>query len=327
MRIALTGSAGYVGRKLSKRLIKEGHELIGIDRDKKHCDHLYEFINGDLNEISKLEDVLLNVDCIFHLAAAKDDWGLSREEYFKDNLEATKKLIHAGRKADVKKWVFHSTVSVLGPSNDCLDEDASYNPEIPYGESKAEAEKLFINLAFEINEAEVLIIRPSAIFSPGNPPTTNIYRLVDAIYKRRFIMVGKGENQKTTSYLPNLINATMFLFNQLKPGVNIFHYVDYPIWSTRKLVDSIYDQLGKKRNSFYIPLSIANPFAYISDIAAKVLNIDFPITADRIEKFCTSTKFNADKIRDLGFEQPVSNEKAIEQTVNWHVQMIESKSQ
>jgi nucleoside-diphosphate-sugar epimerase len=40
---------------------------------------------------------------------------------------------------------------------------------------------------------------------------------------------------------------------------------------------------------------------------------------DRIEKFCTATKFRADKIRDLGFEQPVSNEQAIGETMEWHV--------
>lgn len=326
MNILLTGSSGYVGRHLSRRLIEEGHQIIGLDRDKKHYKHLDGFIHDDLNEITDLEGKLEEIDCIYHLAAAKDDWGLRREEYFQDNLDATVKLVEAGKKADIKKWVFYSTVSVLGPSDEALDEDAPYNPVIPYGESKAEAEKLIVNLEDEIENSEILVIRPSAIFSPGNPASTNIYRLIDAIYKKRFVMVGKGEPQKTTSYLPNLIEANLFLFNRLGPGVGIYHYVDYPIWSTRTLVNNIYDQLGKKRNSLYIPLSIAKPIAYISDIAAKVLNIDFPITADRIEKFCTSTKFKAVKIRELGFEQPVSNEKAIEETAAWHVEMLEEDS-
>jgi hypothetical protein len=77
------------------------------------------------------------------------------------------------------------------------------------------------------------------------------------------------------------------------------------------------------KSSFYIPLSIAKPVSYLSDVAAKVLHIDFPITADRIEKFCTATKFRADKIRDMGFEQPVSNEQAIGDTVEWHVGMVD----
>jgi nucleoside-diphosphate-sugar epimerase len=323
MRIFLTGSSGYLGRHLSERLISEGHEVVGLDRVKDHHEHLDDFVHGDLNKISDLENYLINIDCIFHLAAAKDDWGLSREEYFRDNLEASKKIVDTGKKAGIKKWVFYSTVSVLGPSEKALDETAPHNPEIPYGESKAEAERLFVNLENEISNSEILIIRPSAIFSAGNPPVTNIYRLIDAIYKKRFLMVGSGDNQKTTSYLPNLIEANIFLFNKMKAGANIYQYVDYPIWSTRKLVNNIYDQLGKKRNSLYIPLTIAKPIAYASDIAAKMLSIDFPITADRIEKFCTSTKFKADKIRKEGFKQPVDLEQAVANTVNWHINMLE----
>lgn len=321
MKILLTGSAGYVGSHLSKRLMEEGHEVVGLDRVKEHAEHLDDFIHDDLNEINNLAAKLVDIDCIYHLAAAKDDWGLSRDEYYKDNYDASCRLIEAGKQANIKKWVFYSTVSVLGPSKKQLDEDAPYNPVIPYGESKADAEKLFIELADEINDSQILIIRPSAIFSPGNPATTNIYRLIDAIFKNRFVMVGKGESLKTTSSLPNLIEANLFLFKHLKPGASIYHYVDYPIWSTKKLVNTIYDQLGKKRNSFYIPLSVAKPIAYVSDIAAHVLKIDFPITADRIDKFCTSTVFKADAIREQGFEQSVPIRQVVNETVDWHIQM------
>jgi nucleoside-diphosphate-sugar epimerase len=47
---------------------------------------------------------------------------------------------------------------------------------------------------------------------------------------------------------------------------------------------------------------------------------DFPITAARIEKFNRSTNFDASAIRELGFEQPVSNEEALRTTVEWHLQ-------
>lgn len=47
--------------------------------------------------------------------------------------------------------------------------------------------------------------------------------------------------------------------------------------------------------------------------------IDFPITAARIEKFNRSTNFDASAIRELGFEQPISNEEALRDTVEWHL--------
>jgi nucleoside-diphosphate-sugar epimerase len=59
--------------------------------------------------------------------------------------------------------------------------------------------------------------------------------------------------------------------------------------------------------------------ALIADGAAAVLRIDLPITSARIRKFCTSTNFSANKIRSLGFVQPVSMEDALDRTIDWYL--------
>lgn len=63
---------------------------------------------------------------------------------------------------------------------------------------------------------------------------------------------------------------------------------------------------------------MATPVAALADFAAELTGIDVPITAARIEKFCTPTSFDGSAIRELGFEQPVSNEEALRRTVAWH---------
>jgi nucleoside-diphosphate-sugar epimerase len=318
--ILLTGSSGYIGSRLAPKLSERNYILRGVDREDAKVKGLESFIHGDLCDPAVARKGVADVDQVLHLAAAKDDWGLTREEYFRDNLGATKTLIEAGRKHGVKNWIFYSTVAVLGPSEEPLDEEAELNPVIPYGESKAEAEKLFYQLAEDNPEASILIIRPSAVFGPGNPPCTNIYRLIDAIYNRRFMMIGEGNALKTTSHLENLIQATLFLMERMQPGVQIYNYVDYPVLTTRELVRRIYRYLGRSEPSFSLPLDLVKPVAKMSDIAADLTGIDFPITADRIEKFCTPTNFDASAIRELGFEQPVSNEEALRATVEWHLE-------
>ncbi|MCS3626931.1 nucleoside-diphosphate-sugar epimerase [Salinibacter ruber] len=260
------------------------------------------------------------VDQILHLAAAKGDWGISREEYYRDNLEATRNVIEAGAENGVKDWVFYSTVSTLGPHYEAVDEHAGFNAINSYGASKAEAEKLFHQLAEDDPEARVLIIRPSVVYGPGNPPSTNIYRLVDAIYNHRFAMVGPGDAIKSTSYIENLLEATLFLMERMEQGVQTYIYVDEPAPTTGTLVERIYKLLGKSPPSWYIPLSVASPIATVSDWAADLTGIDFPITAARIEKFNRSTNFDATKIREEGYEQPVSNREALRETVEWHLQ-------
>jgi nucleoside-diphosphate-sugar epimerase len=326
MDILLTGSSGYIGTRLADRLTEQGAVVQGVDREPYEGDSVSSVVTGDLLDKSTLKRMNDDVDCVCHLAAAKGDWGISEEEYYRDNLEATRTVIEAGVEAGVKDWVFYSTVSTLGPHHQSVGEGASFSPINPYGASKAEAEKLFHQLAEEEPDARILIIRPSVVYGPGNPPGTNIYRLIDAIHNRRFAMVGPGEAIKSTSYIENLLEATLFLMERMECGVQTYIYVDEPALTTGTLVERIYRLLGKTPPSWHIPLSVASSIAAVSDVAADLTGIDFPITAARIEKFNRSTNFDASKIREKGFEQPVSNEEALRRTVEWHLHHEYGKS-
>lgn len=319
MKYVLTGSSGYIGSRLAQRIDNTCHHISGVDRVENCVPDLSAFNQGDLCDIEISRQATTGRDLVLHLAAAKGDWGITEEEYYRDNLEATRVLIEAGKEAGIKDWVFYSTVSVLGPSHKPIPEEAAFAPINPYGASKADAEKLFHQLAEEDPDIRVLIIRPSVVYGPGNPDSTNIYRLIDAIYSKRFVMVGEGQAIKSTSYIENLIDATLFLMGQMEKGVHTYIYVDQPALTTKTLVDRVYRQLGKTPPSWHVPLSVASPIARVSDMAADLIGIDFPITAARIEKFNTSTNFDGSAIRDLGFEQPVSNEDALFKTVKWHL--------
>lgn len=281
------------------------------------------FIEGDLMQREVLNEGLRNVDRVFHLAAAKDDWGISREEYFRENAGVTEALLEAAHDHEVFDHVFYSTVAVHGTGPEPKVEDAPFAPEIPYGESKVESEKLYREFAEEHDDSRVLVLRPSAIFGEGQPWRTNVHRLIEAIYHRRFLMIGEGTARKTTSYIENLLAANFFLLERLEGGLKTYIYVDEPIMSTRELVDIIYDALGRDPLRWSLPLSIAKPVATVADVAASVTGIDFPITAARIEKFCTSTRFDASAIRELGFTQPVDNEEAVRRTVQWQIEQYE----
>lgn len=320
MRILLTGSSGFIGSYLTEGLRDRGHIIVGVDREEPGWSRPDEFVHGDLLDDRILDRALDDVDCVFHLAAAKDDWGISREEYFRDNVEATRKLLDAGTERGITRWVHYSTVGILPRGAEPLDEEAPLGPETDYGASKAEAEKLVRRFSRDHPGYEVIVLRPSAVFGRRHPPTTNVHRLIEAIRDGRFVMVGDGETRKTTSYIENLVEATLFLFDRMSPGLEVFHYVDTPVMTTETLVDGIYRLLSKRRPALRVPLPVARPLAYVSDVAASVLGVDLPITAARIEKFCTPTHFDASAIRRVGFSQPVANERALAKTVRWHTE-------
>jgi GlcNAc-P-P-Und epimerase len=320
-KILLTGCSGYIGRTIAPYLKQRGFAVIGLDRKPYPPVHnnIDGFIQGDLRDETVLTRIPDDIDMVCHLAAAKDDWGLSAKEYFDDNVAATRTLLHVAGQTGAKNWLFFSTVGVMGPSISPLDEAAPFAPMTAYGESKAEAEELFRQFAKKERLSRITIIRPSVVFGPGSPRNTNIYRLIDSIYEGRFLMVGKGDAIKTTSYIENLVTATLFLIERMREGIQTFIYVDEPRVSTAEMVRLICDLLQKRPPKWNIPLEIAAPLAHVADFVAAVTRKDLPITAARIKKFCRPTNYDASAVRNLGFEQPVPIEEALRRTVQWYL--------
>jgi nucleoside-diphosphate-sugar epimerase len=319
MRVLVTGASGYIGLRLVDRLVRAGHEVVALDRQA--CGRLGgALVRCELDDPSSYVGALAGVDCICHLAAAKGDWGISDSEYRRDNVAATRALIDAARVAGITRWIFYSTVAVLGPSEVPLAEDAPRRPANAYGATKAECEALYEAYADATPDASVVVIRPSVVFGPDNPWNTNIYRLIDAIHRNRFVMIGDGRTVKTTSYIDNLLDAHMFLMErQHRSGVDVYHYVDEPGETTAATVASIHAALGRRPRGFRLPLAVASPLALAGDAAASLFGVDLPITSARVRKFCTATNFSARRIRDAGYVQRVGYDEAIGRTVRWYL--------
>lgn len=315
MRAFLTGCNGYIGGHLSTALKQAGWGVVGLDRAGTPSDSLDEYICCDLLDTRTYARALENCSTVFHLAAAKGDWGISNAEYERDNVAATEALITNAGQAGPKHWLHYSTVAVLGPSSTPLSESAERNPQNAYGATKAACEELFESFSRENGDVSITIIRPSAVFGPAHPANTNLYRLIDAIEKGRFLFIGDGSQRKTTSFIHNLIDATMFLSAPPQIGVRIFHYVDNPTLTMEEMVAIICERLGRSKPRVHIPLRAVSGVAGICDFVGNLAKVDLPITKARIEKFCTETLYTTDKIREMGFQPEYTIEQALSEAV------------
>lgn len=323
-RVLVTGSSGFIGSHLVPFLAEAGFAVTGVDREEPTGgDGLERFIHADVRDLDRVRPALEEVDTVVHLAAARGDWGIEPAEYFEENVSVTRELLEMGASAGIDRWIFYSSVSAIGPSVEGADEEAPLNPRGPYGRSKAEAEGLFRALCRDRPESRVLLLRPSVVFGPGNPPDTNIFRLVSAILGRRFVMVGDGSTLKSTSYIENLLAAHLFLMERMESGVQTYIYVDDPVMTTGEIVRVLYRELGKSPPRWRLPYEPTRTLAGALDWIGDRLHVDLPITRARIEKFCRGTNFDGSKIRTLGFGQPVENHEALRRTVAWHRATVE----
>ena len=120
MRFLITGAAGFLGSSLANRLVREGHEVRGLDDlstgDPAVLSSEVHFTRGDVNDRPKLWTLLQEVDCVYHLAARVlvPESVLYPREYNNTNVGGTVSLMEAMRDVGVRRVVFVSSGAVYG---------------------------------------------------------------------------------------------------------------------------------------------------------------------------------------------------------------------
>jgi nucleoside-diphosphate-sugar epimerase len=154
MKVLVTGSQGYIGTILVPMLIKEGHEVIGLDTDYyQRCTFTGEvpnndFIKKDIRDVQR-EDII-DFDAIIHLAGLSNDpLGDYRPKLTEEiNEKASVRLATIAKEVGIKRFLFASSCSNYGSAgSDFLDEKAPFNPVTPYGISKVKVEFALLKMA------------------------------------------------------------------------------------------------------------------------------------------------------------------------------------
>lgn len=153
MKVLLTGHDGYIGGVMARVLKDAGHELVGLDTGF----FSEAALGGDIEPLetipSDLRDVTANdlegIDAIAHLAALSNDplGDLDPRLTLDINYEASVNLAKAAREAGVERFIYSSSCSMYGASDELVNEEADFNPLTPYAESKIKAEFAIRELA------------------------------------------------------------------------------------------------------------------------------------------------------------------------------------
>jgi len=319
MKILVAGSNGFIGSFLCKSLMKDGISVRGFD---SQCNQgqpgSFECFTGDIRHRDIVSKAVKSIDVVVHLIAMHHDFGISESEYFDVNEKGTQNLLTCCSEAGIKKFIFFSSVAVYGTQTKPTNENTTPNPDTPYGSSKLAAEKVVMQWFKADPTRQIVIIRPTVVFGPKN--YANVYNLINQVCNRKFFFVSDGSNIKSVAYVENLVEATIFLLQRMKPGIEIYNYSDEPQMTTKQIVETIAHYAKVPLPKIRIPFSIALAFGSIFDILAKLTGYNFPVTGNRIRKFCTATHHKADKIRSSDFRPSVSLDEGFGRTINWYLE-------
>lgn len=248
MKILITGDTGLVGSNLKKKLVN--HDVVGLSRST----------GCDLNDAQRVEDEISNIkpDVVYHCAAnaAESRGQISPIDMTQNNLGIFVNVLKASINANVKKFIYISSVAVYGEAPIPYKEDAKLRPKDVYGVNKMAAE-LILRIMAKVYSFEYVIIRPHNIYGPGQD-MSNPHKNVVALFMRNIIenkpytLYGGGNMRRAFSYVDDVVGVLEeCLTDRIKNTIiNVGSDLDI---SVRELSDLIQKIARKKAKVTLLP--------------------------------------------------------------------------
>jgi GlcNAc-P-P-Und epimerase len=310
--IKTIGASGFVGTRLLELLQKRNRVVHNIDKNPSHFFNDITSI-ADVRSTEQISGHLKGAEKIVLLAAEHRDDVSPTSLYYDVNVQGTKNVLDAMDQNGVKKIIFTSSVAVYGLNKKNPNEQHPTDPFNHYGKSKLQAEEV-LREWFEKDpeNRQVHIIRPTVIFGERN--RGNVYNLLKQIASGSFMMIGKGQNQKSMAYVGNIVAFIDQLLLNEQPGFEIYNYVDKPDLTMNALTSVVKNKMGKKLSSIRIPYFLGMLGGIGFDVLAFLTRKKFAISSVRVKKFCATTQFDASKAH-ANFKAPYTLSEGIERTL------------
>lgn len=346
MQITIIGGSGFVGTRLTKRLIAVGHDVKIADKrrsvtypelwvrcdirnsgteTKEYPESLIDAASapGKAEEAAKamsmqsLIDVLKGSDVVINLAAEHRDDVTPKSLYDDVNVQGSENVCNACTELGIKKIIFTSSVAVYGFAPIGTDESGEINYFNDYGRTKYLAEGKYREWLEKDSSNSVVIIRPTVIFGEQN--RGNVYNLLRQIAGGKFPMIGKGTNRKSMNYVENVAAFIEYeLSHDSEGGEHLYNYCDEPAYDMNHLVLDVYKFLGKPKSKLiHFPYWLAYCGGKCFDLLAFITKKKFTISSIRVKKFCQNTYFVGSNIKKTDFVPPVKLEDGLKQTIEY----------
>lgn len=271
MRIAITGTNGFIGKHLCEYLERYDFSVTKITRDylSDELDNIFR-LDGMLDsKWQRLADALLGCDAIVHtIGVAHTDAAatLDPHEYFKNvNVDLSSALAKICKKTNIKTFVFISSVKAVAEESlkdkngrpQKIQDHATPKPEDVYGKSKLEAENAIMEVLAG-SEIDLVILRPPLVYGIGQKG--NLALLTKLVSRRLPIPLKHMDNIRSLISVNNLCDAikTVLARNTTKTGRYFVSDVEV---STAQLVEEIARGFAKP------PLLITVPNTILSSLA------------------------------------------------------------
>jgi len=311
MKILLTGSAGFIGFNLTKKLLSLNHSVIGIDnlndyydvslkenRLKEINDNNFSLYQIDLENREALNVVFESEkpDVVINLAAqAGVRYSLENPHaYIESNIVGFVNILEACRHNNVDQLIYASSSSVYG-ANTSLPFATSDNIDHPlslYAATK-KANELMAHTYSSLYGIPTTGLRFFTVYGPWGRPDMALFKFTKNIIEGKPIDVyNNGDMMRDFTFVDDIVEAISRLVEKkAKPnpewsGKNpdpSSSYAPYKVYnignnspvSLMEFIEAIEEKIGKKAIKNYMPLQAGDVPATYANVEDLYRDIDF----------------------------------------------------
>ena len=229
MHILVTGGAGFIGGHLAESFVDDGHDVTSLDilepfydlGLKEHnieaarnaattTDGSYTFIEGSTTDSELVDELVEDIDIIFHQAAQAGVRASVEEptKVTKYNINGSQTILEAARKHDVGRVINASSSSVYGkPEYLPYDNDHPTEPVSPYGASKLAVEH-YMRVYNEVYGLPTVSLRYFTVYGPRMRPNMAISNFVSRCMRGESPEIyGDGKQTRDFTYVEDIVEA------------------------------------------------------------------------------------------------------------------------
>lgn len=327
--ILVTGSAGFIGFNLSKRLLEDGDNVVGLDNLNDYYDvnlkkdrlsileeyDDFKFIKASLEDKEAVDEIFEenNIDIVVNLAAqAGVRYSLKNPyAYIESNIMGFMNILEACRHNEVGHLVYASSSSVYGSNVDMpfSVHDNVDHPVSLYAATK-KSNELMAHTYSHLYGIPTTGLRFFTVYGPWGRPDMALFLFTKAILNNESIKVfNHGKMERDFTYIDDIIEGVVRVMNNPPvadegwdrlnpdPGTSYAPFKVYNIGNNKpvqlmEFIETIEKKLGKVAKKEFLPLQAG-------DVPKTYADVD-------------------DLIRNVGFKPDTSIDEGIEKFVEWY---------
>lgn len=289
--VLVTGSAGFIGFHITRRLLEEGYRVVGADNLNSYYDpglkedrldrlrgyEKFSFRRLDIADSRPLTQLFKenSIELVYHLAAqAGVRYALDHPEaYITSNLNGFANIIECCREHRVRHLIFASSSSVYGLNTDqpYSVRDRVDHPASLYAATK-KSNELMAHAYAHLHELPVTGLRFFTVYGPWGRPDMAYYKFVSRILQDREIdLYNEGDMARDFTYIDDIVESLYRLRNRVpeadpdwvpersNPGSSRAPYRIYNIGNNAPVdlmdfVDIIQEELDKEARINFMPM-------------------------------------------------------------------------